>query len=238
MKADRVKNTGKPTLVCIHGWGYSYTFFTHFLKEAEKHFTVIRIDLPGYNGSKGFDRYVSVPVQAELLARRLHSLSLKKGDIIFAHSMGAMLTSVIAHEFPLQHIVLGGMSLEPYRPWYTCFLAGHAHLLTFLSKSRYVSMLFANQTQRRLTGKRGKRIYSGDATAATAFLQLAAIMDFDPLAYMPTPGNVVYVYGERDTYRQQAEKHNLPYTSIPQAGHNAMAANPTGFVSYIRSLLG
>ena len=103
----------KPLVVFIHGFPDSWAVWRHIVsKQAlQDEATVVAIDLPGYGGTQGLDRYSGTNVMEKLteliIALRVQYGVDKDGEInkkrviLVAHDWGCVLSMRLAAEAPM-----------------------------------------------------------------------------------------------------------------------------------------
>lgn len=90
---------GAEKLVLTHGYLESAKIWKKMLPELEKHFTVIRINLPGHGGQPVAAPLQSMEMMARLLKETLESIGISQFHLV-GHSMGGYISLAYAELFP------------------------------------------------------------------------------------------------------------------------------------------
>lgn len=234
-------NTSSKTLICLHGWGYTFKDDSVFIKEAQKSFHVISLILPGYIHAPP-TTYQTIDLLADSLKQTLRALPIDHQTVFMGHSMGALITLPIIRDFPELRILLSGCPFRVHKPWYAPLLLHFPTLISILGEHASIRNYFIHLAQKAIAGfsqKKSASAYTGDADTKTAFFNLVAIAEFDPALYIQDIQkhlHIKLVYGDTDPNRYTAQAQHLQYTTIPGAGHSGMDTHAREYIQTIFDL--
>lgn len=94
-----ITGTGREHLVLLHGFMENLTIWNDMEPHLEKHFTLIKIDLPGHGLSKVYSETHPMEFMATEVKKVIDSLNIEKFHLL-GHSMGGYATLAFAEKFP------------------------------------------------------------------------------------------------------------------------------------------
>ena len=94
-----ITGTGREHLVLLHGFMENLTIWNDMEPHLEKHFTLIKIDLPGHGLSKVYNETHPMEFMATEVKKVTDSLNIEKFHLL-GHSMGGYATLAFAEKFP------------------------------------------------------------------------------------------------------------------------------------------
>ncbi|MFY9327905.1 MAG: alpha/beta fold hydrolase [Georgfuchsia sp.] len=240
-----------PNLTLVHGWGLGSGALGNIAQALGEHFTVNRVDLPGYGDSPPLEADTIEAVADELAA------TLPPRAMLCGWSLGAMACLVCAARYPrlVARLVLVGatasfvtregwtdamptMQLDEFR---NALVSDSAQLL-----KRFASQIHQGATQPLVAQRylRGDDTPTANDAALLASLDLLAQSDLRPLLDTVRQP-VLLVHGDADPLMPLAAAERL-MMALPAArlevfggsAHAPFASDPARFVDSVRRFAG
>lgn len=248
-------NGDGPNLTLVHGWGLGNGALDNIAQVLGEHFTVNRIDLPGYGDSPPMEPPIT-PLSIDTIADAL-AATLPPRAMLCGWSLGAMVCLACAARHPrlVARMVLVGTtaSFVVREGWTEAMLATQLDEFRRALKTDSTQLLkrFAHQIHHGAAQPREAQRYlnSNDAPAASdaallASLDLLAQSDLRPLLHS-VHQPVLLVHGDTDPLMPLAAAERLLMT-LPDArlevyggsAHAPFASDPARFVDSVRRFAG
>ncbi|PHN03664.1 alpha/beta fold hydrolase [Flavilitoribacter nigricans] len=208
------QGSGYP-LVMLHGWGCDLHIFDRLVPDLEQHFTVYRLDFPGFGQSPEPDSAWGTERYAELTIDFLNALDIRH-PILIGHSFGGRVIIRLAERVqPRKVIITGGAGIKPVRPLSYYVKVYSYKTMKWLAGLPVLKSLLAG-TMEQYRRKSGSSDYQQASEVMRGVLVKAVNEDLSPLL-SSVKAPTLLIWGERDTATPLRDG-KLMETLIPDAG--------------------
>ena len=202
-------------VVLLHGWGCDLHIFDRIAPDLEPHFTVYRLDFPGFGQSPEPPEAWGTEQYAALTEAFLKALDIEH-PILIGHSFGGRIIIRLASRVRPRKIVLtGGAGIKPVRP-----VSYYWKVYTYKMLKWLATLPGLNSLLRPAIDRYRRRAGSADYRQASEVMRGVLIKavneDLSPL--LPgIPAPTLLIWGELDTATPLRDGR-LMETLIPDAG--------------------
>ena len=219
------QGAGAQTIICFPGWIHPVAKERRFVELLSAHYTVISVDLPGYNQTPDAPNLRLFPEIAQQVNDYLTNAQLVP-DIFFGFSMGCHLILELYKKYPryaTARTVFVGCPLGLHHiPFWAKTLLSQPWLITTIRAIQTAKTVLVATALKEISDGTITRFSSKTVTSTGAFDSLIGLLN-SRTHTQEHPPQTLHIYGEHDFYLKTAKKMQLPNMhTIPGAGHNCI----------------
>jgi len=235
------KGKGYP-VVLLHGWGCDLHIFDPIVKDLEQHFSVYRLDFPGFGLSPEPEEAWDTVTYAQMTEAFFQTLGIEH-PILIGHSFGGRVIIRMAGRVrPRKIILTGGAGIKPQRPFSYYIKVYTYKTLKWLAGLPILKGLLAS-TMEKYRNKTGSTDYRNASEIMRGVLIKS--VNEDQKGLLPDiKAPTLLIWGEKDTATPLRDG-KLMEKLIPDAGlvvfpggtHYAFLEQPARFLTIVNNFL-
>jgi len=134
---------GKDTLLLLHGWGQSHSFWKDVIDRLSTKYHIYTLDLPGFGLSQEPPTAWSLYEYAEFIHKFITNLQITN-PIFIGHSFGGRISSIYASKYPIKKLVLYSNGGLPQKSLKTKF---NKYIVVNIGKHIFPNFLYKSHSR-------------------------------------------------------------------------------------------